>query len=189
MSGVTDCYQPAERRFRITRGCLEVLAEFRNPVSIVTKNQLVARDADLLGELARFPFPEPADGDFRLSGRVTGAMLDVYPGPMDGAGGPAEPGAIWPVLSEIDAELVFERHHQFDRVEGIGTEVGDEGLFVRHVGFGNAELFGNARSHRQRVIGMATALVGLVVVVPWLAHASWHAYRALVAPVGDAPHP
>jgi DNA repair photolyase len=54
MSGVTDPYQPVERRLKLTRGCLEVLAEFRNPVSIVTKNQLVTRDADLLGELARF---------------------------------------------------------------------------------------------------------------------------------------
>jgi DNA repair photolyase len=53
MSGVTDPYQPIERRLRITRGCLEVLAEFRNPVCIVTKNLLVARDVDLLGELAR----------------------------------------------------------------------------------------------------------------------------------------
>jgi DNA repair photolyase len=54
MSGVTDAYQPAERRFRVTRGCLEVLAEFRNPVGIVTKNHLVTRDADLLGELAGY---------------------------------------------------------------------------------------------------------------------------------------
>ena len=53
LSGVTDCYQPAERRFRITRGCLEVLAEFRNPVALVTKNALVTRDIDLLQELAR----------------------------------------------------------------------------------------------------------------------------------------
>jgi DNA repair photolyase len=52
MSGVTDCYQPAERRLRVTRRCLEVLAEFRNPVGIVTKNHLVTRDLDLLGELA-----------------------------------------------------------------------------------------------------------------------------------------
>jgi DNA repair photolyase len=54
MSGVTDCYQPAERHFRITRGCLEVLAEFRNPVSIITKNFLVTRDLDILKELASF---------------------------------------------------------------------------------------------------------------------------------------
>jgi DNA repair photolyase len=53
MSGVTDCYQPAERKFRLTRGCLEVFAEFRNPVGIVTKNHLVTRDLDVLGELAR----------------------------------------------------------------------------------------------------------------------------------------
>lgn len=54
MSGVTDCYQPAERKLQLTRRCLEVLAEFRNPVAIVTKNHLVTRDVDLLAELARF---------------------------------------------------------------------------------------------------------------------------------------
>lgn len=53
MSGVTDCYQPAERRFRLTRQCLEVMVEFRQPVGIITKNFLVTRDRDLLGELAR----------------------------------------------------------------------------------------------------------------------------------------
>ena len=53
MSGVTDCYQPAERKFALTRGCLEVLAEFRNPVVIITKNHLVTRDIDLLSDLAR----------------------------------------------------------------------------------------------------------------------------------------
>jgi DNA repair photolyase len=53
MSGVTDCYQPIERRLQVTRRCLEVLAEFRNPVVIITKNFLVTRDVDLLGELAR----------------------------------------------------------------------------------------------------------------------------------------
>ena len=52
MSGVTDPYQPVERRLRITRRCLGVLAEFRNPVVIVTKNYLVTRDLDLLSELA-----------------------------------------------------------------------------------------------------------------------------------------
>jgi len=53
MSGVTDCYQPIERKLKLTRGCLEVLAEFRNPVTIITKNFLVTRDIDFLSELAR----------------------------------------------------------------------------------------------------------------------------------------
>lgn len=52
MSGVTDCYQPAEKHFRLTRRCLEVLLEFRNPTSIITKNHLVTRDIDLLSQLA-----------------------------------------------------------------------------------------------------------------------------------------
>ncbi len=54
MSGVTDCYQPIERRLKITRGCLEVLAEFRNPVALITKNHLVTRDADVLGAMAKW---------------------------------------------------------------------------------------------------------------------------------------
>jgi DNA repair photolyase len=53
MSGVTDCYQPAERTFKLTRACLEVLAEFRNPTVIVTKNHLVTRDIDVLAQLAK----------------------------------------------------------------------------------------------------------------------------------------
>lgn len=52
LSGNTDAYQPAERRLRITRRCLEVLSEFKNPVGIVTKSYLVTRDIDLLAELA-----------------------------------------------------------------------------------------------------------------------------------------
>jgi DNA repair photolyase len=52
ISGVTDAYQPIERRLQITRRCLEVFAEFRNPVGIVTKSALVERDIDLLSELA-----------------------------------------------------------------------------------------------------------------------------------------
>jgi DNA repair photolyase len=54
MSGNTDCYQPIERKLEITRKLLKVLLDFRNPVSMITKNQLVTRDIDLLRELARF---------------------------------------------------------------------------------------------------------------------------------------
>jgi DNA repair photolyase len=53
MSGVTDCYQPVEKKLRITRGCLEVLAEFRHPIVLITKNHLVTRDVDLLADLAK----------------------------------------------------------------------------------------------------------------------------------------
>src|ERR1700720_3009538 len=52
LSGVTDPYQPIERKLCIARGCLEVLAKFRNPVAIITKNHLVTRDIDVLRELA-----------------------------------------------------------------------------------------------------------------------------------------
>ncbi|MCE9532133.1 MAG: PA0069 family radical SAM protein [Planctomycetes bacterium] len=52
ISGVTDAYQPIERRLELTRRCLQVFAEFRNPIGIVTKNALVARDIDILKELA-----------------------------------------------------------------------------------------------------------------------------------------
>jgi DNA repair photolyase len=53
LSGVTDPYQPVERRLGLTRKCLEVLAEFRNPAAVITKNHLVTRDVDVLTELAR----------------------------------------------------------------------------------------------------------------------------------------
>jgi DNA repair photolyase len=52
-SGVTDCYQPLEASYRLTRACLEVCAEYRNPVSIITKAPLIERDVDVLQELAR----------------------------------------------------------------------------------------------------------------------------------------
>ncbi len=52
MSGVTDCYQPFEKKFQLTRQCLEVFAEFRNPIAIITKNHLVTRDIDILSRMA-----------------------------------------------------------------------------------------------------------------------------------------
>lgn len=51
MSGNTDCYQPLEKKMRITRGCMEVFRDFRHPVYIVTKNHLVTRDIDVFAEM------------------------------------------------------------------------------------------------------------------------------------------
>ncbi|HET8937165.1 MAG TPA: PA0069 family radical SAM protein [Polyangiales bacterium] len=68
-SGNTDCYQPLEAAHKLTRRCLEVCAEYKNPVSIITKNALVARDIDVLMQLheraavrvyVSIPFSDPA---------------------------------------------------------------------------------------------------------------------------------
>ncbi len=53
ISGVTDPYQPVERKLELTRACLEVFLEYRNPVVIITKNRLITRDLDVLAEMAR----------------------------------------------------------------------------------------------------------------------------------------
>jgi hypothetical protein len=109
MSGVTDCYQPIERRLQLTRRCLAVLAEFRNPVGIITKNHLVTRDIDLLrelaahhavmvylsinsldSELARKLEPRAASPKMRLGGR--GGFGEGWRA-GGCAGGPGHPGA------------------------------------------------------------------------------------------------
>jgi len=53
-SSATDCYQPVERRLLLTRRCLQVAAEFRNPICITTKSHLVTRDIDVISEMASF---------------------------------------------------------------------------------------------------------------------------------------
>ncbi len=53
LSGNTDCYQPAERKFRITRQLLEIALEYRQPIGMITKNALILRDTDLLAEMAK----------------------------------------------------------------------------------------------------------------------------------------
>ena len=53
LSGNTDCYQPIERKLKITRSLLEVFLKYKHPVSIISKNNLVVRDIDILKELAK----------------------------------------------------------------------------------------------------------------------------------------
>jgi DNA repair photolyase len=74
ISGVTDPYQPIERRLQLTRRCLQVLVDFRNPVVIITKNHLVSRDVDLLAELARYQAARVFLSITTLDGRLARAM-------------------------------------------------------------------------------------------------------------------
>jgi DNA repair photolyase len=53
LSGNTDCYQPQEKEFELTRGMLKVLVKYRHPVGLITKNSLILRDLDLLTDLAK----------------------------------------------------------------------------------------------------------------------------------------
>jgi len=74
MSGVTDPYQPIEAKERITRGCLEVMAECRQPVSLVTKNRMILRDLDLLADLAQDNAASAAISLTTLDNRLASAM-------------------------------------------------------------------------------------------------------------------
>lgn len=74
MSGVTDPYQPVERKLEMTRGCLEVLAACRHPVSMITKNSLITRDVDLLGELAKHRAASAAISMTSLRGELSATL-------------------------------------------------------------------------------------------------------------------
>ncbi len=83
MSGVTDPYQPVESKLGITRRCLEVFAEFRQPVSIVTKSRLVLRDLDLLQELARHDAVRVAVSVTSLDNQLAAKMEPRAASPAD----------------------------------------------------------------------------------------------------------
>jgi DNA repair photolyase len=74
LSGNTDCYQPVERRLELTRRCLEVFLEFRNPVTIITKNALVTRDIDLLQQLADLELVHVTLSVTSLKPQLTGVL-------------------------------------------------------------------------------------------------------------------
>ena len=81
LSGVTDPYQPVERKLCLTRRCLEVFLDFRNPVGIVTKGDLVVRDVDLLSALAAFDAAAVALSIATLDERLARAMEPRAPSP------------------------------------------------------------------------------------------------------------
>jgi DNA repair photolyase len=73
-SGVTDCYQPAEKRFLLTRQCLQVAWEYRQPIGVITKNALVLRDLDLLVALAELKLVHVAISVTTLEAGLARAM-------------------------------------------------------------------------------------------------------------------
>lgn len=74
LSGITDVYQPLEKKLEITRRCLEVFAEFKNPVGIITKNHLITRDIDHLKKLAEFDCVKVAISITSLDKKITEIM-------------------------------------------------------------------------------------------------------------------
>lgn len=83
MSGVTDPYQPVEARLGITRRILEVMLEYRQPVSLITKNRLITRDVDLLSALARVGAAHAAVSITSLDNRIAAAMEPRASAPRD----------------------------------------------------------------------------------------------------------
>lgn len=83
LSGVTDPYQPVERKLEVTRGCLAVLAEARNPTLLITKNRLMTRDLDLLEELNRHQAVSAALSITTLDGELARVMEPQASHPRD----------------------------------------------------------------------------------------------------------
>jgi DNA repair photolyase len=73
-SGNTDCYQPLERKMRITRQCLEICLHYRNPAAIITKNQLITRDIDVLEQMAEYNLVHVTVSITSLKPEITAVM-------------------------------------------------------------------------------------------------------------------
>jgi DNA repair photolyase len=121
-SGVTDCYQAVEAELQLTRQCLEVCLEYRNPVSIITKSALIERDAELLAELAREAGCHVAVSLTWIDAELARAMEPWVPSPerrlkvierLVAAGVPVGVmcGPIIPGLNDDQLVRVLERAH------------------------------------------------------------------------------
>lgn len=73
-AGVTDVYQPIEAQLQLTRKCLEVCLDFRQPVSIITKSKLILRDVDIIAEMAKLNLVHAAISLTTLDNRLASAM-------------------------------------------------------------------------------------------------------------------
>jgi DNA repair photolyase len=161
MSGVTDPYQPIERRLGLTRRCLEVLADCRQPVGLITKSALVARDADLLSELARHHAANVSltittlDESLRRALEPRAATADAR---LDGVARLAERGV--PVGVMVSPVIPGLTDHEIPRVLQRAAEAGARfaGFVMLRLPYGVAALFDawlaeHAPAQRAKVLG------------------------------------
>lgn len=122
-SGNTDCYQPLEATWRLTRGCLEVCAEFRNPAGVITKSVLVQRDLDVLERLQRqaqvqvfFSIPFADDATAKLIEPQAPAITRRFEAMQQLAAAGIPVGVsvapLIPGLNDDDIAAVLERAHE-----------------------------------------------------------------------------
>jgi DNA repair photolyase len=161
LSGVTDCYQPAERRLGLTRRCLEVMVECRQPVGAITKSALVARDADLFGELAQHQAADVCvtittlDESLRRALEPRAATADAR---LDGLARLVERGV--PVGVMVAPVIPGLTDHEIPRILGRAREAGASfaGFTVLRLPHGVGALFdrwltAHVPNQREKVLG------------------------------------
>jgi len=161
MSGVTDPYQPIERRLGLTRRCLEVLADCRQPVGLITKSALVARDVDLLSELARHHAANVSltittlDESLRRALEPRAATTDAR---LDGVARLAQRGV--PVGVMVSPVIPGLTDHEIPRILQRAAEAGARfaGFVMLRLPYGVAALFDgwlaeHAPAQRAKVLG------------------------------------
>lgn len=146
ISGVTDCYQPIERKLEITRHCLEVLAEFRNPVAIVTKSQLVTRDIDILQELARYNAAAVFVSVTTLDDQLAGVMEPRATRPAGRLDAIAQLAAAGVPVGTLVAPVILGLNdHEIPAILKAAAAAGAQyaGYIVLRLPYGLADLFEN----------------------------------------------
>lgn len=144
MGGVTDVYQPVERKLELTRRCLEVFLDFRNPVGLVTKSHLVTRDLDLLQELTKFQAVSVAVSLTTLEDRLSRIMEPRAASParrLDAVSELAEAGVRVGVLTSPIIPGLNDR--EIPRLVAAAAEAGAQfvGYGVVHLPYGVKDLF------------------------------------------------
>ncbi len=144
MGGVTDIYQPIERKLGLTRRCLEVFLDFRNPVGLVTKSHLVTRDLELLKEMSRYSLVSVAISLTTLDDDLWRVMEPRAASParrLDAVRQLAEAGV--PVGVLISPIIPGLNDHEIPRLVAAAAEAGAlfAGYGMVHLPYGVKDLF------------------------------------------------